>query len=258
MEKYLPPPELVVWEMSFSPGPAASAAMRTPAARREGIFVGPGRKYTILRTSEGDEYDEPATPAELLSFARTVAAPLDDKFRGTSRRSAKLSLIDGPPEVFGDLKELVDTLEDHDSMVARNIPTTATSNRVPVERRQVRVDAFLYAASREDDNDFHLIIGRDPQADPLFFTAELSGLPPANQRSFDRLKAARDAFRAFFPTLPGTRYDFYTPPIPIVVEGSLFWDASHAHGSRPGPQTLRPNMPVVWEIHPISEIIFEP
>ena len=33
---------------------------------------------------------------------------------------------------------------------------------------------------------------------------------------------------------------------------------SHATGSRPGPAKLRPNMPVVWEIHPISKIVFEP
>ena len=53
-------------------------------------------------------------------------------------------------------------------------------------------------------------------------------------------------------------YDFYDPPIPIQVEGSLFFDMSHATGQRPGPQSLKSRMPTIWEVHPISSITFEP
>jgi hypothetical protein len=71
-------------------------------------------------------------------------------------------------------------------------------------------------------------------------TMEVSGLPPAEADSFDTLKAARDAYKEFFGSdLPGTSYDFYDPPVPVEIGGSLFFDMSHASGSRPGPQSLR-------------------
>src|SRR5262249_58126098 len=79
------------------------------------------------------------------------------------------------------------------------ITTTATSKRVTEEQRNVRVTGFLYAASREADNDFHLIVGRDLAATPhVYMTMEISGLPPASAASFARLKAARDSFHGFF------------------------------------------------------------
>jgi hypothetical protein len=90
-------------------------------------------------------------------------------------------------------------------------------------------------------------------------TMELSGLPAASSQHHAKLKATRNAYKDFFGNrIQDTTYDFYDPPIPIEVEGSLFWDASHATGSRPGPDSLRPDMPVVWEVHPISKIVFEP
>jgi hypothetical protein len=145
-------------------------------------------------------------------------------------------------------------------MAALKIKTNATSDRVAQEKRNVKIKVFLYAASREDDRDFHLILGRDPNSSPeVYMTMELSGLPPASKPSFAKLKAARDAFKAFFGgDLPGLSYDFYDPPIPVRIEGSLFWDASHAKGSRPGPKSLKSRMPVVWEVHPISKITFNP
>jgi hypothetical protein len=80
------------------------------------------------------------------------------------------------------------------------IGTTATSGRVKEEERNVHVTAFMYAASREVDNDFHLI---------------------------------------------------------AVVDESLFFDMTHAKGSRPGPPSLKSRMPVIWEVHPISKIEFK-
>jgi len=42
------------------------------------------------------------------------------------------------------------------------------------------------------------------------------------------------------------------------VDSSRFFDITHSTGGRPGPQSLRPNMPVIWEVHPITRIEFEP
>jgi hypothetical protein len=140
------------------------------------------------------------------------------------------------------------------------ITIDAASGRVDVEQRNVKVSGFLYAASREADNDFHLIVGDDPNAaSRQMMTMEVSGLPPAGNGVLATLTSARDSFKAFFgPKLPAETYDFYEPPIPIEIEGSVFWDASHANGNAPGPPDLRPYMPVIWEVHPITKITFEP
>jgi hypothetical protein len=232
-----------------APPPAPAAAPAPPAGR-----------YRILRTLEVDEYDPPVAPAAILALAAPRAAPADNAFRGTSRRAAKLSIANAQTETFDDLKDLIDTLHPHEEMKDRNdISTERDNDRTPPERRNVRVAAFLYAASVEEDNDYHLIIGRDPDKAAKYMTVEISGLPPNNSAHFDKLNSARDAYFEFFGDgLPGTSYDFYDPPIPLEIAGSLFFDMSHATGSRPGPSKLRPKMPVVWEIHPVTEIVFEP
>ena len=217
-------------------------------------------RFRIIRTNEVDGYEKAATSQETLNVALAEAAPAGDNFGGTARKAAKLSLANAPLKTFGDLKTLINSLPAHEDMVALKIKTTATSDRVAQEKRNVRGKVFLYAASREDDNDFHLILGRNPDSSPeVYMTMELSGLPPASKPAFAKLKAARDAFKAFFGgDLPGLSYDFYDPPIPVRIEGSLFWDASHAKGTRPGPKSLKSRMPVVWEVHPISKITFNP
>lgn len=230
---------------------AAAEALKVPA-------------YRIIQTNEVDAYEKAATSLETLdaAIAAAEAAPVSDKFEGTARKAAKLSIANAPPKTFKDLKNLVNTLTPHDDMKNHvpKIKTTATSNRVAEEKRNVRIKVFLYAASREDDNDFHLILGRNPNSSPeLYMTMELSGLPPASSASFPKLTAARDAFKAFFGgDLPGLTYDFYDPPIPVRIEGSLFWDASHGSGQRPGPKSLKSRMPTVWEVHPITKIVFNP
>lgn len=242
---------LSVRPLATSEAVAAAEALKVPA-------------YRIIQTNEVDAYEKAATSMETLNvaIAAAEAAPVSDKFEGTARKAAKLSIADAPTKTFKDLKTLVNSLPPHDDMKNHvpKIKTTATSNRVEEEKRNVRIKLFLYAASREDDNDFHLILGRDPDSSPeLYMTMELSGLPPASSASFAKLNAARDAFKAFFNAdLPGLSYDFYDPPIPVRIEGSLFWDASHSSGQRPGPKSLKSRMPTVWEVHPITKIVFNP
>jgi hypothetical protein len=253
-EERLPDPKNVLVEMTLVP--RSGAAVR--AAARGPVPAG-GPQIRILRTLEVDEYETPLQAADILPLTVPRAAPTDNRFRGTSRKAAKLSIADAPIETFDDVNDLIASFEDHDTMVDMDIPTNAGSDRVDEEKRNVRVRAFLYAASREDDNDYHLIIGRDPEKPAKYMTVEISGLPPGSSDSFDALDTARSAYFEYFGDgLPGTSYDFYDPPIEIEIEGSLFWDASHAHGGRPGPQRLRPRMPVVWEIHPVTKIVFEP
>ena len=229
------------------------------------------RRFRILRTTEVDEYESTPTAVSLRSALRgkkqpSIAAvtaalkkkPTGEQFAGTARKAAKISIAAGAMKSFSDLKALIASLASDDSMIAHKpkIKTTASQGRVKEEDKNVKVKAFLYAASRENDNDFHLIIGRAPTKSPeIYMTMELSGLPPDNSPALGQLKQARSDFKSFFGTdLPGFSYDFYDPPIPVTIAGSLFFDMGHATGQRPGPPSLKSRMPTVWEVHPVTEI----
>lgn len=228
--------------------------------------------YRVLRTTEVDTYEKTPTAqsfakalhgqkqpsiAAIKSAARK-APSTGDQFGGKDRKAAKLSIGTGKMEVFNDVSKLIATLPAFNVMAGLKIPLAPTSGRVTQEQRNVHVTGFLYAASREADNDFHLIVGRDPKAagPAMYMTAEVSGLPAPGSPAFAVLNTARTAFKNFFGSkLPLAGYDFYsTNPIPVVIEGSLFWDATHSTGQAPGPPSLKPNMPTIWEIHPITSI----
>jgi hypothetical protein len=264
----LPALDSILEVRTFTP-PAATKATATGKVGAK-LARASSNTYRILRTDEVDEYEAAATPQGKLSPAArkaaakkvAAAAPTGDNFAGTARKAAKLSIGTGKTEKFADLKDLIASLPAEAKMINHKPPitTVATSGRVKEEQRNVRVRAFLYAASMEADNDFHFIIGRDPKKTPeLYMTMELSGLPPKSSASFQQLKAARDAYKKFFAgNLPGVGYDFPDPPVPVEIEGSLFFDMTHAQGSRPGPKSLKSRMPTIWEVHPITKITFEP
>jgi len=201
-----------------------------------------------------------ATRRTFLSASAVTAAtpPPSDNYAGTSRRAAKLSLGTGPIEPFADVAALVATLPPDANMIHHVPPlgTGADSGRVTEEQRNVRLTGFLYACSREMDNDFHLMIGRAANAPAeMYMTVEVSGLPPANAPSYASMKSARDAFKAYFGQhLPQLTYDYYDPPIPVVITGSLFFDMDHATGPHPGPPSLKSHIPTIWEVHPVSAI----
>ena len=248
--------------IEFTPPPAARAAA-APAAG-EPPTARMAESFRIIRTWEVDGYElEPkarGAAAVAAAAARRRRRRPGDLFGGTARKLAKISIADGDLERFGDLRDLIRKLCSDRQMNALRpkIGTGEDDGRVELEERNVQVKAFLYAASREDDNDFHLIIGRDPEASgpEVYMNVEVSGLPPARAESRAQLETARAAYKAFFGRrLPDDRYDFYDPPVRVLVEGSLFWDASHASGQRPGPQSLKSRIPTVWEIHPVTRIV---
>jgi hypothetical protein len=110
--------------------------------------------------------------------------PKGDNFAGSDRKAAKLSKATATLEKFKDLKDLIGSFAPEGKMIKHKpkITTAPTSGRVKEEERNVSVAAFLYAASREADNDFHLIIGRDLKLAPeMYMTIEVSGLPPKGE-----------------------------------------------------------------------------
>jgi len=237
-----------------------------PATAMFGALATAQAKYRIIETNELDEYEDAASSPEAFAAASMAAAPASNNFTGKARKAAKLSIAKAKTEKFKDLRDLIKSLTPDDDM--RNhvpkIGTDAQSNRVEEEQRNISVPVFIYAASREDDNDYHLILGRNVKKSPeMYMTMELSGLPPSSSASYKKLKAARDAFNKFFDenlggNLPGHKYAFYDPPISVQIEGSLFFDMSHAKGLAPGPKSLKNKMPTIWEVHPITKMVFEP
>jgi hypothetical protein len=241
---------------------AAARRARLPTAasviEEAAITSSHGNKYRVLKTRELDAYERPLAVEELATVGAARLRPGDD-FAGTDRRDAKLSIVSAQTEQFDDLQKLVGSLTPDDAMINHDPQLTRDPGfqRVAEEQRNVRVRAFLYAASREADNDFHFIVGRDPSASATYMNMELSGLPPSTSETFARLDAARTAYKTFVQgQLPGAGYHHYDPPIPIEVGGSLFFDITHATGPHPGPANLRPE--TIWEVHPISDIVFEP
>ena len=153
----------------------------------------------------------------------------------------------------------MDSLRPDAEMRAMHISKEADSARLPEEQTVVVVKAFLYAASKESDNDFHCIVGTEPGSNVRFMNVEVSGLPAGNARFFSVLKKARDEFKLFFTSggeaLPTGGYEKYDPPIPIQLTGSVFFDVDHVPPAV-GPPGMKPL--TAWEIHPVSDIQFEP
>lgn len=206
--------------------------------------------HALPRTA--DEFREEAPPPSV-----TAALPdPNNTFSGTDRKLPKTTLVtDAPVEEFATVAALAATLVPDADMKKSGI-TRSSAMRVAAERRTVRVTGYIYAFKKEDDNDYHVILGDAPGAAPTFLNVEVSGLPvggaPENR---DRLTAARAAFKDAFhigATGPGS-YQKPHEPVPVRVTGSLFWDVDHEPGVV-GPQGMRPK--TAWEIHPVSEVEF--
>jgi hypothetical protein len=205
--------------------------------------------------AQGKEADSIGVP----SLGAREPRALDDNFRGRERRVARLSIGSGPVESFRDLKDLLASLPSDSVMTARNprITVDANSPRVTEEQRNVKVRGFVYAAARDDSGDYQMVIGRASNAQPsMYINATISGLPPKSQASYATLRAARDKFKDFFGSdLPDDSYEFYRPPIPVEIEGSLFFNVMNV--GQPTPADLA-GLKTNWEIRPITKIVFEP
>ena len=120
------------------------------------------------------------------------------------------------------------------------------------------VTGFLYATKKETDNDFHLLIGDNPNGgDGRFMTAEVSGLPVPASAETPQFQHVRDEYKEFFrdtgQQLPGSSYRIFPDPVPVTITGPIFFDVDHeigqVHSRNAAPET-------VWEIHPVTDLVF--
>jgi hypothetical protein len=220
-------------------------------------------KYTVEPASEWGhpepeaEMDQLMAPYNPLTGAGE-ADQIKAQFRGKDRKAAKTSIADTEVEEFASLGALVHTLQSEDAMRNHDpeITEDETMDRVDEERRNVRVPAFICAIKYEADQDWHIIGAADADCDgPTFFNFEVSGLPKSSAASHDQLLDARNQLADLLDhDLPGPgTYRQYkeTGPIPVIIQGSLFYDVDHVAGVV-GPQGMRPK--TSWEVHPVTSI----
>lgn len=228
-----------------------------------------GRLYRVIDTGALDphELEPPAVAAPGCSCERW-GENSDEIFNGCARRRPKTSLVSlssSPADTFGSVSDLKGRIRgdepqgwDMDDDFMRNdlsprLTCAPNKARRTVERKNVSVEAHLFAASKEDDNDFHLILGDENCADTnCFINVEVSGLPRPSSASFDGIVDARQEFFTLLSgSQPGERYVQFDPPIPVLVTGSLFYDIDHSPGSVGAP-CCKPD--TSWEIHPVRSI----
>jgi hypothetical protein len=224
--------------------------------------IGPVRE---LRTSKGNVYRlGPAAPVEYERDQVRAALTADpNAFHGTSRRIAKTSFVSGTPTLYATVHELRAPLPSDHAMGQLGIPWgqgSEDSGRVDQEKQVVTVNGYLYAFSKESDNDYHCMVGDAPD-DPerKFMNMEVSGLP-ASGPARAVLADVRSKFKGQFGLDNVGATDGYIPvdpPMPVRITGSLFYDMDHSpprpfvshNGFHPGS---------AWEVHPITAIEFEP
>jgi hypothetical protein len=240
-------PSSVIWEpCSFVVPSSRAQIVSTKSFRSPG-----GLFYHIHQTSHQDAHEE----GQVKTAAEAFTTTSEDDFLGTDRKKAKTSIVDADPEGYASIEGLLGVLLPDKTMLGMGISKAADSDRVKAERHNVTVAAFIYAASKEKDNDYHVILGGpDATRTGRFMNAEISGLPKGTSR--EQLAIPRQAFKDYFgENVPGRSYAIYDPPISVKVTGSLFFDVDHLAGVV-GPGDYKPQ--TAWEIHPISSITFEP
>jgi hypothetical protein len=207
------------------------------------------------KTEPRDEGEESTGPVD----HRPVFVGNSDVFRGTDRRDAKTSLASGGIESYALIANLRSTLRTDEYMQSLGISQLPDSRRSVDEQRNVRVRAFIYAVKKESDNDFHVIVGdQHCRNGGCLITVEVSGIPAAaTHPNRKALTDVRAKFLAHFSGYePGrSRYAKLDPPIHVTLTGSLFFDVDHKAGMV-GPAGLKSD--TAWEMHPLSDITFEP
>jgi hypothetical protein len=214
-------------------------------------------KYRVTQTTQIDEVEAAervSTP--LRSLARTTSS--GDIFAGTDRRDPKTSVATGGLKSYSTVAELRSSFPTDAFMKSLGITRAPDSERTTQEQYNVAVQGYIFAVSKESDNDFHLIVGdKNCAMGECFINVEVSGLPrdPADP-NFPTLSAVRSKFLAYFNQQQSSRgYQKFDPPISVALTGSVFFDVDHPAGAV-GPAGLKPSS--AWEIHPLTDITFEP
>ncbi|MEO8147251.1 MAG: hypothetical protein ABI723_06420 [Bacteroidia bacterium] len=220
------------------------------------IIKSPSGKYYTVYLADKDGNLVQARDAMMRSNDSLYC--VTDLFLGHDRKKAKSTILTRGFQNYNSVAAFIATLQSDSIMRNLNPAISSLPNapRVTQEKRNVKIKtAYIYAVRREDDNDFHIIIG-----DTLPFNAanalnvEIAGLPNPANTSTDTIQNVRTVVEAFFGEKCSGAYSTFSPPIPITVSGSLFYDIDHAPGIV-GTGIYKPQ--TSWEIHPAKSFVFK-
>ena len=173
-----------------------------------------------------------------------------NSFDGSYRAAAKESYVTPLNSVHSpsNLQAFITSLQ---SIPLSSLHVTAGSPRIVAEKKNIRITAFLYAITRESDEDYHIIIGTNASGTGTqYFNIECAGLPPTGSVYFSRLKTVRKQVTTFMNgEICHNGYIYYDDHPKVQIKGSLFYDKQHEH-SIVGPACCKP--PTAWELHPIT------
>jgi hypothetical protein len=157
----------------------AKARENIPQPKQYAALLAKARAGT-LRINHGEP------PAPLLHFPgfRAAPGPASEIFPPASyRAAAKTSFAAGSartlatvPALFGPLPTDASMTQQFPALVRR---TGNTSPRIDLEKRNVKIPAWIYWVAPESDHDFHIILGSTAQfgTASVFMNSEVSGLP---------------------------------------------------------------------------------
>jgi hypothetical protein len=232
---------------------AANRPISVPQPERSAAWLEKARRGELREEHGEPAQREPPTFA-IRSLRAGVGIDPAEIFHGSYRAEAKTSFARGKLERFADVEDLFGPLPT-DSQMANDDPELLKKKdnltpRIPLEKRNVKVAAWIYWVVPEGDHDFHVIIGNTAQltSTTVFMNSEVSGLPVANpaQRPFPR---RRKDIRAILAN-HSHEHGLFNPPVAVYVTGSLLWDGEHRAPNNVGAAELKPKK--AWEIHPIN------
>jgi hypothetical protein len=225
----------------------------------------PSPTPNVPETAEEDKSPrEPSTvsdPDKLkVYFRKPASEAYRNEFKGVARAEAKTHPSTKTTRNYKTVGDVLKNLPTDSYM--KRIGVGDNTPRTPDEDYNVFIEkASLFYISKEDDQDFHLIIGdiNENGEKSNFMTAEIAGLPKGetNTLAYQLLERTRRQLYEKYPDFfTGNRKTFkpLSKPPEITIRGTLFFDNRHSAGQI-GAGAAKPN--TVWEIHPVTFIDFK-
>jgi hypothetical protein len=191
----------------------------------------PSVKKAIYKAPDGKTYKVQFWETNLnADISRESLQCGEDGYKGSARKEPKTSLAKSNINKFNSIRELILKLPKDSIMVKRFKALTKVqlAIRQTEEKSNVSLNnnIFLFAIKREPDNDYHVIIGdRKNYKIATLLNIEISGIANTDRVA---LQKVRNFFESNFVDVCGSKYAvFIEEPIPIMVEGSLFYDIDH-------------------------------
>jgi hypothetical protein len=207
-------------------------------------------------TNSGSTFSDPDNFK--VVFKKEASDVYQNEFLGKARAIAKTTPSDRTTKNYNSVGD-----------VLKNMPTDSYMRRMGVGDSSPRTEdedfnvfikkAYLFSIAKEEDGDFHLIIGDLENGEKKnLMTAEVAGLPKDKKsKAYFLLERTRRQLYEQFPEFFTSNKKTFTPRSvfpEIAIRGSLFFDIHHSAGQI-GTGSVKPE--TVWEIHPITYLNFK-